>query len=93
MFQVCLSNIVNYDYDEENCLSDHPKLVRKLQDKIFGTDLERIINEEESIEGVIAALNSPKKGGRRKSQKKPRRKSFRQKKRRSTHHKKYVSRR
>ena len=93
MFQVCLSNIVNYDYDEENCLSDHPKLVRKLQDKIFGTDLERIINEEGSIEGVIDILNKQKKGGRRKSQKKPRRKSFRQKKRRSTHHKKYVSRR
>jgi hypothetical protein len=88
MFQVCLSNIGDY---EENCLSDHPELVEKLQDKIFGTDLQRIINEEESIEGVIAALNSPKKGGRRKSHKKPRRKSFRQKKRRSTHHKKNVS--
>ena len=89
-FQVCLSNMVDYG---ENCLSDHPKLVTKLQNKIFGNDLQDIITEGRSIEGVIAILNSPKKGGRRKSQKKPRRKSFRQKKRRSTHHKKYVSRR
>jgi len=90
LFQVCLSNMVDY---EKNCLSDHPELVQKLQDKIFGTDLQEIIYKCESIEGVIDILNKQKKGGRRKSQKKPRRKSFRQKKRRSTHHKKYVSRR
>lgn len=93
-FETCLSNILAYD---ENCLSGNKALVEKLQTAIFGKDIQEIISKGQSIEGVIAILNSlttNKKGGRRKSHKKPRRKSFRKKKRRCTHHsKKNVSRR
>lgn len=93
-FQICLSSIVDY---KDNCLSEKEDLVEKLQHAIFGNDIHEIIRQGESIEGVIAILNSlttTKKGGRRKSHKKPRRKSFRKKKRRCTHHsKKNVSRR
>ena len=93
-FQICLSSIVGY---QENCLSGNKALVEKLRNAIFGNKIEEIISEGQSIEGVIAILNSlttTKKGGRRKSHKKPRRKSFRKKKRRCTHHsKKNVSRR
>ena len=92
IFQTCLINIVGYD---DNCLSQHVDLVTKLRDAIFGNNLEEIIANGKTIEGVIAKLNSLQvtKGGRRKSHKKPRRKSFRKKKRRSTHHKKNVFRR
>ena len=95
-FQICLSSIV-FDEENKNCLSENEALVQKLRNAILNTDIQEFIHENESIEGVIAKLNSlttNKKGGRRKSHKKPRRKSFRKKKRRCTHHsKKNVSRR
>jgi len=94
-FQICLANVLSGD---TTCLLEHENIETKLLNKLLQhinaeDDLHRIITEGRSIEGVIAILNSQKKGGRRKSHKKPRRKSFRQKKRRSTHHKKNVSRR
>ena len=97
IFQTCLSSIVFDDEEDKNCLSENEALVQKLRNAILNTDIQEIISEGRSIEGVIAILNSlttTKKGGRRKSHKKPRRKSFRKKKRRCTHHsKKNVSRR
>ena len=72
-FITCLNDIIRYD---DNCLSDTPEIVSKLQDKMFGYDLQSLIENGKDLDGVIKIINLFKKGGKRKSCKKPCKKPY-----------------